>query len=81
MLLIYYWKNWNKSNNFFQGLVQLVTGWFPASILNIPICIEANVCLSVQDYLFNPLTESNQILCSDYSETGEKHKLHKNLTL
>jgi hypothetical protein len=30
------------------------------------------VYIYVQDYLFNPLTDSNQIWCSDYSEPGDK---------
>jgi hypothetical protein len=36
------------------------------------------VCGYVQDELFNPLTDSNQIWCGDYSELGGKHRLHKN---
>jgi hypothetical protein len=31
--------------------------------------------------VFNPLTDSNQIWCNDYSDPGEKHRLHKNFTL
>jgi hypothetical protein len=42
----------------------------------VSVCL--SVCLYVQDYLFNPLTDSNQIWCSDYSEPGDKHTLHKN---
>jgi hypothetical protein len=37
------------------------------------VCVCLSVCLYVQDKLFNPLTDSNQILCSDYSEPGDKH--------
>jgi hypothetical protein len=43
-------------------------------------CVCVCVCLSVCSRLFNPLTDSNQTLCSDYSEPGEKHRLHNNST-
>jgi hypothetical protein len=33
---------------------------------------------SSEHQLFNPLTDSNQIWCSDYSEPGDKHRLDKN---
>jgi hypothetical protein len=52
--------------------------------VNLCICIKANVCLSVclcSRLTLNPLTDSNQIWCSDYSEPGEKHRLYKILTL
>jgi hypothetical protein len=32
------------------------------------VCVCVCLCLYVQDWLFNLLTDSNQIWCSDYSE-------------
>jgi hypothetical protein len=43
--------------------------------------IKANVCLSVCMFEINsltPSTDSNQIWCSNHSEPGGKHRLHKN---
>jgi hypothetical protein len=37
------------------------------------VCVCVCVCVYVQDLLFNPLTDSNLIWCSDYSEPGDKH--------
>jgi hypothetical protein len=44
------------------------------------VCVCVCVCLSVC-LLYVQDSDYNQILCSDYSEPGEKHRLHKNLTL
>jgi hypothetical protein len=43
------------------------------------MCVCMSVCMwYVQDQLFDPLTDSNQIWCSDSSEPGGKHRLHTN---
>jgi hypothetical protein len=44
-------------------------------------CVCVCVCVSVCMFKIKSLTDSNQILCSDYSEPGEKHRLYRNLTL
>jgi hypothetical protein len=41
--------------------------------------ITVNVCVYVQDKLFNSLTDNNQIWGSNYSESDEKYTLQKNV--